>query len=171
MPLELVGNLGVNGYASADLMRDELPALAPLRPEFVSLLIGVNDVVQRVAVSVYARHVATILGALLAHLPATRIVTISVPDYTVTPSGADFGDPARQAAAIAETNATMAGLSADRGIAYVDVLDISRAAATDRSLVAQDGLHPSGAQYRLWVQRIAPVVANLLSDRSGGRAG
>ena len=33
--LELVANLGVNGYTSADLIRDELPALDDLRPEFV----------------------------------------------------------------------------------------------------------------------------------------
>ena len=46
--LELVANLGVNGYTSADLIRRELPALGGLRPEFASVLIGVNDVVRRV---------------------------------------------------------------------------------------------------------------------------
>ncbi len=42
----LVDNLGVNGSTSDDVIRRELPRLWPLRPEFVSLLIGVNDVVQ-----------------------------------------------------------------------------------------------------------------------------
>jgi len=28
--------------------------------------------------------------------------------------------------------------------------------------VADDGLHPSGKQYALWVDRIAPVVEELL---------
>jgi len=32
--------------------------------------------------------------------------------------------------------------------------------------VADDGLHPSGAQYALWVERIAPVVGRLLADAS-----
>ena len=40
--LELVANLGVNGYTSADLIRHELPALEALVPEFASVLIGVN---------------------------------------------------------------------------------------------------------------------------------
>ena len=31
-----------------------------------------------------------------------------------------------------------------------------------RTLVAGDGLHPSGVQYAPWVERIAPVVARLL---------
>ena len=43
--LEIVANLGVNGYTTADLIRDELPALNGLAPEFATLLIGVNDVV------------------------------------------------------------------------------------------------------------------------------
>lgn len=43
--LDIVANLGVNGYTSADLIRDELPALDDLQPEFVTVLIGVNDVV------------------------------------------------------------------------------------------------------------------------------
>ena len=57
----------------------------------------------------------------------------------------------------------MAGASAERGVRHVDVLDLSRRAASDRTLVAASGLHPSGAQYALWVERIAPVVTELLA--------
>ena len=55
--LELVANLGVNGYTTADLIRDELPALNGLAPEFVTLLIGVNDVVQGVLAATYEANV------------------------------------------------------------------------------------------------------------------
>jgi lysophospholipase L1-like esterase len=160
--LTLQDNLGVNGYTSADLIRDELPALPDLDPQFVTVLIGVNDVVQNVPAATYEANVVTILDALLARLPANRIVTVAVPDYTVTPAGADYGDPATQHAAIVAVNAIMSRLSATRGIAYVDTFDISERAATDRTLVATDGLHPSGVQYALWVERITPVVAGLL---------
>jgi lysophospholipase L1-like esterase len=40
----------------------------------------------------------------------------------------------------------------------VDIHDISLRAATERGLVARDGLHPSGAQYALWVERILAAV-------------
>jgi lysophospholipase L1-like esterase len=43
-----------------------------------------------------------------------------------------------------------------------DVFEMSQEAAHDRSLVADDGLHPSGKQYERWVDVIAPVVENLL---------
>src|SRR5215207_10095630 len=91
--LELVANLGVNGYTTADLIRDELPALVGLTPEFVSLLIGVNDVVQGVPTVTYEANLVEILDVLEARLPIDRIVTIAIPDYTVTPAGADYGDP------------------------------------------------------------------------------
>jgi lysophospholipase L1-like esterase len=57
----------------------------------------------------------------------------------------------------------MARLATARGMTYMDILDLSLRAAGDRSLVADDGLHPSRAQYAAWVERIAPVVAALLT--------
>ena len=162
--LDLVANLGVNGYTTADLIRDELPALEALDPEFVSLLIGVNDVVQGVPAATYEGNVVTILDMLLERLPRGRIVTVAIPDYTVTPAGGDYGDPASQHDGIVANNAIMARLATERGIAYVDTFDMSLRAAGDRSLVADDGLHPSAVQYALWVERIAPVVARLIGS-------
>ncbi len=161
--LELVANLGVNGYTSADLIREELPALAKLDPAFVTVLVGVNDVVQGVPAAVYEANLATILDTLLAGLRPDRIVTVAIPDYTVTPSGADYGDPTRQHDGIVSNNSIMQRLAAERGIAFVDIFDISLEAASDRSLVADDGLHPSGIQYARWVERIRPVVEDLLA--------
>lgn len=160
--LSLVANLGVNGHTSGDLIRDELPEIAGLGPGFVSVLIGVNDVFQGVPASAYQANVATILDALLARLRPDQIVTVAIPDYTVTPAGADYGDPRQQHDGIVANNEIMASASAVRGIPFVDIFDLSSLAATDRRLVAGDGLHPSGAQYATWVERIAPVVEALL---------
>jgi acyl-CoA thioesterase-1 len=160
--LDLVANLGVNGFTSRDVVEAELPRLDELQPEFASLLVGVNDVVQGVPPETYRSNVARILDTLLAPLPANRIITVATPDYTVTPQGASYGDPVAQSAGIRTTNAILRELATDRGIAYIDIHDLSIRAADDRSLVADDGLHPSGAQYALWVERIAPVVDGLL---------
>ncbi len=160
--LELVANLAVNGYTSRDVIERQLPELEALRPEFVSLLVGVNDVVQGVPPDRYEANLDTILDHLLAAVPASRIVMVATPDYTVTPAGADYGDPTARAAGIVEVNAIASRAARDRGIAWVDIHDISLLAATDRSLVAGDGLHPSGMQYERWVERILPVVRDLL---------
>lgn len=162
--LELVANLGVNGFTSQDVIDKALPQLAPLRPQLVSLLVGVNDVVQGVPAAAYATRVQVILDALLLQIVPARIVTVATPDYTVTPRGGSFGDPRVHSAAIRANNDVLRATAGARGIAFVDILDLSLRAAGDRSLVARDGLHPSGAQYALWVDRIEPVVRQLLAE-------
>ena len=160
--LDLVANLGVNGFTSRDVIEAELPRLDELQPEFASLLVGVNDVVKGVPPETYGTNVARVLDTLLETLPASRIITVATPDYTVTPQGASYGDPVIQSAGIRTTNAILRELATDRGIAFVDIHDLSLRAADDRSLVADDGLHPSGAQYALWVERIVIVAEGLL---------
>lgn len=163
--VELVANPAVNGYTSLDLINEELPQLDALQPELVSILIGVNDVVQGVPDSQYAGNVAIILEELLTRLPPNRIVCVATPDYTVTPSGESFGDPVQQSDAIVRANAILREACEARQVRFIpEIFEISQAARDDPTLVADDGLHPSGAQYRLWVDVIAPVVEDLLRD-------
>lgn len=161
--LELVANLGVNGYTSADLIRDELPQLDELDPGFVSVLIGVNDVVQGVPDGQYAMNVGQILDEIGARLPPEAIVCVATPDYTRTPRGGDYGDPIEQSDGIVRVNAILREACERRGIAFVpDIFEISQAVTDDGALVADDGLHPSGRQYALWVEAIEPVVRSQL---------
>jgi acyl-CoA thioesterase-1 len=162
--LELGANLGVNGFTSRDVIEVELPQLPALEPGFVTVLVGVNDIVQGVSEATYRENVTIILDELLSRLPPSRLLVVTTPDYTVTPRGGDFGDPTQQAAEIARFNTAIAELASERGISVVDIHDLSLEAATDRSLVADDGLHPSGAQYARWVDRIAPVVEDLIRE-------
>ena len=162
-PLVLGGNPAVNGFTSADVIGEELPQLDRLRPELVSLLIGVNDVVQGVTDAEYAGNVAVILEELLTRLPPGRIVCIATPDYTRTPRGSDYGDPDMQSDRIVRVNAILREACEGRGAAFVpEIFEISQRATDDPTLVADDGLHPSGAQYARWVDAIEPIVRRLL---------
>lgn len=161
--LQLVANLGVNGYTSRDLIEDELPALAALRPGFMTLMIGVNDVVQGVPEQTYRANLEVILDAIVGQLTPNRVLCVATPDYTVTPQGSAFGSPEQQRVGIERVNALLGDACAAREMHFVpEIFAISKAAATDRSLVAADGLHPSGAQYALWVDAIAPIVKEML---------
>lgn len=165
--LELVANLGVNGFTSRDVMRVELPSLARLDPGFVSLLVGVNDVIRSVPEETYRANVAGVLDAAISLVGAGRCLFVTTPDYTVTPAGADYGEPTTVAAAIRRCNAAGREVAEGRDVDVVDIHDLSLLAAADRSLVARDGLHPSGAQYSRWVDRIGPVVSGLLATAAG----
>lgn len=156
--LTLVANLATNGSTSRDVIDVELPALDTYDPEFVTLCIGVNDVVQRVPLATYQANVISILDALLKRLPPERIVVVAIPEYTVTPHGANYGDPLIAREGIQGENAAMEVLAAARQIRFVDIYGISLEAESDPGFVADDGLHPSGAQYARWVERMLPVV-------------
>jgi lysophospholipase L1-like esterase len=164
--LRLVANLGRNGYTSADVADEEVgPLLGGDFYQFVTVLVGANDVVNGVPDVTYRAQVGSILDGLLVRLPADRILCIATPDYTVTPQGAAFGSPAEQRARIGAINTLLRATCEERSIRFVpDIFEISQKAATDPSLVAGDGLHPSGAQYKLWVDAIQPVVEEMLAQ-------
>ena len=168
--LDVTANLALNGNTTNDVIRRQLPQLDELDPQFVSLLIGVNDVIQNVPEATYRANVGTILDAVLRRVPADRVVTVATPDYTLTPHGADFADPAdpspevaRQSATIARFNDILQQESEARGIAFVDIGAISGLVPEDPALLAQDELHPSGKQYAGWVELIAPLVRQLFA--------
>ena len=164
LDLELAGNLGGNGHASSDVLADGLPRLARLRPELASLQVGVNDVVRGVPDERFGANVSEILDALLEMLPPNRVFAVATPDYTVTPQGSAYGVPELQRAGVLHVNEILRGACEQRGIAFVpDIFEISSAAGDDPSMLASDGLHPSGAQYALWVDVIEPLVRTLLA--------
>ncbi len=160
--LDLVANLGVNGFTSRDVIEVELPQLDALRPELITLLIGVNDVVQGVPAGTYQQNVVQILDDVVDRVGADRVLVVTTPDYTVTPAGGDYGNPATQSAGIRANNAIITEVAGALGIVVVDIYEISLGVATDRSLVASDGLHPSGTQYGRWVDAILPRLETML---------
>ena len=59
-------------------------------------------------------------------------MAITTPDYTVTPAGADYGDPEDRRSGIIRNNEVLTEVATAR-VAVVDIFDISGRAATDRS--------------------------------------
>jgi lysophospholipase L1-like esterase len=130
--------------------------IAQLKNEYdlVSLLIGVNNQYQGKPVDEYAIEYEDLLKTAiqLAGGKKERVFVVSIPDYGFTP----FGKPkqAQITAALDEFNAINKRITEEYGITYFNITDISRRGLEDAELVAADGLHPSGKQYTLWVERI-----------------
>ena len=55
-------------------------------------------------------------------------------------------------------------ITAEYGIQYFDITPISREGLIEPSLVAEDGLHPSGLQYSRWVELMVDVVQSMLEQ-------
>jgi len=130
--------------------------------DFVTLLIGVNDQFQGVPQSTYNTNFVQLLHTAINFVngDSTRVFVLSIPDYGVTPFAA--GRDSIIGPEIDEFNAINKIESIQAGVNYLDITAISREAATDPTLIAPDGLHPSGKMYTLWVQQLYPMIAARL---------
>ena len=95
---------------------------------------------------------------------AKRVVVVSIPDWGATPY-AQGRDRAQIARDIDAFNAVSLEETRRAGARYADVTPISRRAASDASLVAGDGLHPSAKMYGEWVNVVLPEARAALHKR------
>jgi lysophospholipase L1-like esterase len=131
----------------------------------VSLLIGVNNQFRGRSVEEFRSQFAGLLKRAIgfADGESKRVIVLSIPDWGVTPfgksSGRDVGQVGRE---IDQFNSVCREECEKAGVAFVDITPISKHAAEDASLVAADGLHPSGKMYRQWCEAALPAAEKAL---------
>jgi lysophospholipase L1-like esterase len=131
--------------------------------DLVSLLIGVNNQYRARDINEYREQFAFLLQKSIEYAGGEpdRVIVLSIPDWGVTPfaSGRDSKTIAKE---IDEFNRVNREESEKAGAHYVDVTPSSREAVNDESLIASDGLHPSGRMYAMWAEKVLPVVREIL---------
>jgi lysophospholipase L1-like esterase len=151
------------GWTTSDL--ESALDQADLTPPYdlVTLLIGVNDQFRGWSANRYRDGFASLLGRAinLAGGDPQRVIVLSIPDYGVTPFGQRW-DPQTIRSEIDRFNEINLELTQEAGARYVDVTPVSREAGGDPSLLASDGLHPSGKMYAQWAQSALPVALAVL---------
>ena len=155
-------NPAVNGYTTLDLIRDELPYLERLRPELVSILIGVNDLVQGRPPDQYQDSLSRIYDAVLDLETPPRVVAISIPDWSYVPAAADFSGKDRVATLTGVFNAVAEREARMRHFTWVDIGEASTSGIGSAGWIASDDLHPGDAQYAAWAEVIWPAVSALM---------
>ncbi len=159
IPLQYIAT---TGWTTTNLS-NAITSVNPQGPfDIVSLLIGVNDQYQNRNINDYAGRFSQLLQTAiqLAGNKPTHVFVLSIPDYGVTPFGGNNPTISQQIDAYNAFNKqVMLGIS---GVNYLDITPSSRLAATDRTLIAIDGLHPSGKQYALWANQLAPQMLTAL---------
>jgi acyl-CoA thioesterase I len=153
LPAELT-NPAVNGYTTEDLIRDELPLVEVVDPNLVTVLIGVNDLVQGRSLDQYRHSLATIYDA----IEDRPVVAVSIPTWSYAPAAAGFGGADYVERLTVEFNDVARGQATARGFAWVDLGPVSASRIGTPEWIASDGLHPGDAQYAAWADVIWPVV-------------
>lgn len=138
---------------------------ANLQPhyDFVTLLIGVNNQYRGRTVADYIPEFESLLKQAIdfAGNNNSHVIVVSIPDWGVTPFAKDR-DIKMIAKQIDEYNAANKMIAEKYGVHHIDITPGTRKAAEDLSLLTGDGLHPSGKEYKIWAERIAPLIQNNL---------
>ena len=83
--VDLVANPSVTGWTTKQAIDRELPIFNESKPNFATLLIGVNDWVQGVDETTFRKHFTYLLDRMLEVLPnKKRLLVVTIPDFGVT---------------------------------------------------------------------------------------
>jgi lysophospholipase L1-like esterase len=153
-------NLAISGALIADVYRDQVPRALALRPDIVSMVVGVNDTLRRgFDVDALRERLAASVGVLTAG--GAVVLTIRLPD-----PGVMFGLPGALARPLARRvraiNAAMDDIAARHGTLHFDAA--GHACVYDHRMWSVDRLHPSERGHRL----LAGVYHDLLRGGAPG---
>lgn len=154
------------GWTTVDLLRAMGGLELPEKPyRLVTLLIGVNDQYSGRRVKDFEPDFEKLLDIAIdaAGGDRSRVVVVSIPDYLATPFASGMNDELNIASLQAYNDAIRKHAEA-RGVKYVEITEGSRAAENDATLLAEDGLHPSGKQYAQWVEAILPAATEAVEQ-------
>lgn len=154
--------IATTGWTTTNL-QNAINSQKPVNHDVVSLLIGVNDQYQAHDTTGYRQRFTILLQTAiqLAYGKKENVFVLSIPDYSVTPFAAN-SDTARIRTEIDWFNAINKNVTETFAVSYTDITPSTREGRYDRSLIAGDGLHPSGLEYKKWSDRLAPLMFSVL---------
>ena len=131
--------------------------------DFVTLLIGVNNQYRGRTVDNYKTEFENLLKQAIQFADDNKnhVIVLSIPDWGVTPF-AESRDRQQISNEINNYNAANKQIAERYGVHYLDITPWTREAATDISLLANDGLHPSGKEYKRWAEKLSNIMKSTI---------
>ena len=152
------------GWTTANLI-NAIATSAPLKKQYdiVTLLIGVNNQYQHKTLQEYTDQFLNLLTTSIQYAcnNKMRVIVLSIPDYSVTPF-ANNSDKVLIAKELDQFNEINKKIADQYGVNYLNITNFTRAAMNDLSFVANDGLHPSGLEYKIWADALVPIIKKAL---------
>lgn len=131
--------------------------------DFVTLLIGVNNQFRGLSEEDYKTDFEFLLhkSIRLTYDRPDHVIVLSIPDYGVTPFAKKM-EPKKIASAIDMFNTINQKISEANMVQYINITDSTRKAHKDATMIAADGLHPSGKEYAKWASLVAKKISALV---------
>ncbi len=150
-------NLGKSGDRIEHVVKKQLPQVLELKPNLVTVSIGVNDIRGRVKLSDFEKDLMYLVSTLQNKTDA-KIIINNIPDFSALPTLPIYIRIASKIL-IHRFNRSIEKISDNLNITLVDIFKVSRYFCKQwKKFISNDGLHPSDAGYALWAETI---IANL----------
>ena len=176
-PIQLSTQLNKLGYninspviiAKTGWTTDELSAALDQKEpigkyDFLTLLIGVNNQYRGKSAEEFREEFKILLQRAVGYTKSIgNVIVVSIPDWGVTPFALKKGrDPKKVSEEIQLFNSIKEEETKNAGAIFISITDISKNTAVDKTLLAEDELHPSAKMYSLWVEKIIPVAKSII---------
>lgn len=145
-------NLGEPGEVSGGLLKYQVPQVTALRPDLVTVLIGVNDLRNRVSPELFKQNIINIVDSLVSTTPHLYVVNIPY-----IGSRAAHWPPYRMYLDMRTRyyNKLLLDAIKDKKVTLIDLYSFTREKAfDDGGYYSRDGFHPSAAAYDWWAKLI-----------------
>lgn len=140
-------------------LRERVAAGLAVKPTFVTLSIGANDILQQVSDEQFATNYEELVKSLKTL--AAPIVVTNLPDFAAAPR---LPNSLREATRtrILRFNKRIEALAKRYGLLVVDLYRAGGKSAKHKTLFSADGFHPSDAGYDLWTRIMWPTVKTAI---------
>ena len=162
--INLIEILGMRGATSQQTLNEVIPLLKNLKPEFISLLIGVNDWIRDgVSSSKFKIRIKNLIDQIQSNLPPPRkLLLVTIPDFSCSPQKKNWGYGKSATNGITRLNKILNAEAMLRNLVIVDIYPLSQNLCSQFGMFSDDGVHPSALQYSKWVDLIFPhLIDNL----------
>lgn len=156
--------LAMNGWTTTDLLNGlNTASFKSKKYELVTLLIGVNNQYQNKPFSLFDIQFKELVDQAINFADGNidKVVVLSIPDYSVTPY-VSAENKTIVATDLKKYNTRKREICESKGVTFIDITPISKLAAVDSSLLADDNLHPSAKMYSLWVSKMIDTVLDKI---------
>ncbi len=157
--------IATTGWTTDELQNAIKQTNLTTKYDFVTLLIGVNNQYRGYPINNYRKEFSELLQTAIhfANGKKDRVFVVSIPDWGATPFAKSSNKSLQLIAEEIDTfNAANKAITLAAGVSYTDITPASRKAISDLTLVAQDGLHPSGKMYAEWALSLSQKVLDTL---------
>jgi lysophospholipase L1-like esterase len=162
-PGSKLSNICVSGATTADLVRDQLHRGVALKPDLVTVGIGINDIGHGLTLDEFSKNYEEILSTLKEKTTATIVVT-NIPDISSAPRIPSVMRSEYQRL-ITQFCKRLEEIANRHGVTVFDIHSITKDELPSHpEYFSADGFHPSDQGYELWATTMWPTVAHTIGE-------